>query len=92
MRSNLATANIPFGVAGAREIDRQNSTPTGKIAVRPIFGDVAKVVWQGEKPSVAIAEIADTNLRTAERWLSGESDPPPCVVAAMLARIFPQRG
>lgn len=90
MRSNLAEANIPFGVASAREIDRQNSTGTDKIVVRPIFGDVAKVVWP-DKPAAAIATIADTNQRTAERWISGESEPPPCVVAAMLAKIFPQR-
>ena len=81
---------VPFGVASAREIDRQNSTGTDKIVVRPIFGDVAKVVWP-HKPAVEIAKIGKANVRTAERWISGEIDPPPCVVAAMLAIIFPFR-
>ena len=83
--------NIPFGTASAREIARQNSTSTDRIAVRPIFGDVAKLVWREEKPAIEIARIAKANIRTAERWLSGEIDPPPCVVAAMLAKIFPPR-
>jgi hypothetical protein len=85
------SGTIPFAVASAREIERQNSTGSDRIVIRPIFGDVARVVWP-IKAAAEIALIANSNERTAKRWLSGEIDPPPCVVAAMLARIFPERG
>ena len=81
---------VPFGVASATEIARQKTTRPDRIVRAPLFGAVAKVVWP-RKTAAEIATIADTNERTAARWLSGEIEPPPCVAAALFVAIFPPR-
>ncbi len=72
-----------------REIGGQFRPGTDKI-VRPLFGPVAKVVWVGNTDA-CIAAIADADVRTARRWLSGEFDAPPIVYAHMWVRIIESR-
>jgi hypothetical protein len=82
---------VPFGVASAREIERQKATCPDRIVSAPLFGPCAKLAWPF-KTAAKIAVIANTNERTAARWLSGEIEPPPCVAAALFSEIFPPRG
>lgn len=70
----------------AREIQGQFRQGTDKIVSRK-FGIVAKVLWP-VKTAAHIAAIANTNERTAARWLSGEFDAPLCVVLAVMNEIF----
>lgn len=55
--------------------------PAGGI-VRPLFGPFARLIWPF-KTDAHIAAIADCDVRTARRYLSGELDPPACVWARM---------
>jgi len=73
----------------ATEIGGQFRPGTDKI-VRPLFGPVAKVVWLGNTDA-CIAAIADADVRTARRWISGEFDAPPIVYAHMWVRIIESR-
>ena len=50
------------------------------------FGPVAKLLWP-DKTAAHLAAIADTNERTAWRWLSGEYEPPAIVIAAVIVEI-----
>jgi hypothetical protein len=68
------------------ETERQIRQGTGKIVSRK-FGSVAKVLWPF-KTAAHLASIAKTNERTAARWLSGEFEPPVCVVLAVVNEIF----
>lgn len=68
------------------ETERHLRQGTDKIVSRK-FGPVAKVLWPF-KTAAHLAAIAKTNERTAARWLSGEFDPPNCVVLAMMNEIF----
>lgn len=54
------------------------------------FGKVAKVLWPF-KTAAHIAVIANTNERTAARWLSGEFEPPGIVIAAIVFEITKRR-
>lgn len=75
--------------AVARETQRQISTGTGIPASRAVtrkFGAVAKVCWP-TKTAAHIAAIANTNERTAARWLAGEFEPPAIVIAAIIVEI-----
>lgn len=76
-----------FGNPGAvaREIDGQFRQGTDKIVSRK-FGAVAKVLWP-HKTAAQLAVIADTNERTAARWLAGEFEPPGIVIAAVIVEI-----
>jgi hypothetical protein len=47
------------------------------------FGSVAKVAWP-VKTAATVAAIANRSERTAERWLSGEFEPPAVVIAAAI--------
>lgn len=51
------------------------------------FGAVAKAIWP-HKTAAHLATIAGANERTATRWLSGESEPPNCIVLAVMQQIF----
>lgn len=80
----------PFGnpVATAIEIDGQYR-PTGPNADKIVhrkFGDVAKVIWPF-KTAAHVAAIANTDERTARRWLAGEFEPPAIVIAAIIVEI-----
>ena len=50
------------------------------------FGAVAKVLWP-HKTAAQLAAIAKTNERAAWRWLSGEHEPPGCLIAAVVSEI-----
>ena len=73
-------------VEAARNTERQLRQGTDKIVSRK-FGAVAKVLWP-LKTAAQLASIAKTNERTAARWLSGEFDPPICIVEAVLHETF----
>jgi hypothetical protein len=90
MRSNFAEANIPFGTAASREIVRRSASSPDEIVGPVLFGQVAKLVWPF-KTAFILAELGKTSQRSAERWLSGEHEPPPIIVAAMLTEIFKPR-
>jgi hypothetical protein len=72
--------------AAAREIERQLSRGTTKLS-RHRFGPVAKFLWP-QNTAAHVAAIAGRNVRTAERWLAGEFEPPFCVIAATMNEIF----
>lgn len=70
----------------AREIEGQLASGSDRIVTRK-FGAVAKVLWPF-KAAAHIASIAKVEERTAKRWLSGEFEPPICVVLAVMDEIF----
>jgi len=72
-------------IADQIEIQSQIRQGTAKI-VRRKFGDVARVLWP-HKTAFELAAIADTNERTAARWLSGEFEPPGIIIAAIVVEI-----
>jgi len=78
--------NVPFNVASATEIARQDCGPPRKIAVRN-FPRVAKLLWPG-KTAATLASLVDASPRTAERWVSGEIEPPFSVVHLTMFEIF----
>lgn len=77
---------LPQRVAEARAIERQICQGTDKIVSRN-FGRVAKLLWP-VKTAAHLASIANTNERTAARWLSGEFEPPYVIVEATMRAIF----
>lgn len=81
--------NIPFGVASATEIHRQDCVQPRKIAVRN-FPRVAKLLWP-DKTAATLASLVDASPRTAERWVSGEIEPPFSVVHLTMFEIFGRR-
>lgn len=68
------------------EIARRHRQGTVEIVSGCKFGSVAKALWP-EKTAAHLATIAKTNERAAWRWLSGEHEPPGCVLAAVLVEI-----
>jgi hypothetical protein len=78
----------PFGNPEivSTEIQGRFRQGTDKIVSRK-FGGVAKFLWPF-KTAAHLAAIAKTNERTAARWLSGEFDPPYCIVEATMHEIF----
>ena len=73
-------------LAETTNIERQIRQGTVKIVSRK-FGPVAKFLWPF-KTAAHLASIANTNERTAARWLSGEFPPPYCIVEATMHEIF----
>ena len=73
-------------LANATKIERQICQGGGKIASN-YFGPVCKLLWP-LKTAAELAAIANTNERTASRWLSGEYEPPIVVVLAVVSKIF----
>lgn len=82
--------NIPFGVATAREIRTHEATATRRIAETPDFPRVARILWP-DKTAATLASLVGANPRTAERWVSGEVDPPFDVILLTMQRIFGRR-
>lgn len=82
--------NVPFGVASAREIHTQETTRARRIAETPDFPRVAKILWP-DKTAATLASLVGANARTAERWVSGEIEPPYCVIELTMHRIFARR-
>lgn len=80
---------LPQRIEDARAIDRQLRRGSDKIVGRKKFGAVAKVLWPPPLNVAAeLATIAGVSTRTAERWLSGEFEPPYCIVEATMHEIF----
>jgi hypothetical protein len=80
---------VPFGLASAREIERQGcQPPLGPDArvIAPHFGKHAKLAWPF-KTAAHIAAIANISERHAARILSGEFEPPASVFAALMVEI-----
>jgi len=73
-------------VAVAAEIGCQYRQGTDKIVSPRKFGIVCKALWP-HKTAAHVAAIAKTSERVAARWLSGEHEPPGCVLAAILFEI-----
>lgn len=73
-------------IADARENERHLRRGTTKMSARK-FGSVAKFLWPNNT-AAHVAAIAKRNVRTAERWLAGEFEPPYCVVEATMHEIF----
>jgi hypothetical protein len=71
--------------ATAREMQGQFCPGRDKIVTRK-FGAVARVLWP-EKTAAHVASIADSDERTAKRWLAGEFEPPAIVIAAIIVEI-----
>lgn len=74
-------------VAEAREIEGHLRTRSDMIVPPPKFGAVCKVLWPN-KTAFHLAAIAKREERTAKRWLSGEFEPPVCVVIAVFQKMF----
>ena len=66
-----------FGTTGKNP---QNCGAPSKLSGRK-FGAVAKVLWP-VNTAKTVGAIANRSHRTAERWLSGEFEPPGVVIAA----------
>ncbi len=69
----------------AKEIQGQFRPAVDKIVSRK-FGAVAKVLWP-IKTAAQLAAIADSNERTAARWIAGEFEPPAIIIAAIIVEI-----
>lgn len=85
--------SVPFGVASATEIARRDCRRPDRIVRRPKFGAVAKLLWPPPNTAAQLATIATragtrTSERTAERWLSGEIEPPYVIVEAVMHETF----
>jgi hypothetical protein len=74
-------------VAEARKVERQLRQGTAKIVSEPNWAWFARRLWP-LKTAAHLAAIANSNERTAARWLSGEFDPPNAVMAALIAKLF----
>lgn len=79
---------IPFGVASATEINRQELQFPDRIVGRPKFYMVARVLWVPPNTAAQLAVIGKASERTAERWISGEICPPYAVIEATNHEIF----
>lgn len=73
-------------VAEATETERRIRQGDDKIVVRK-FGKVAKLLWPFNT-SAHVATIAKCSTRQADRYLSGEYEPPYSVVEATMHAIF----
>ncbi|MGD9725285.1 MAG: hypothetical protein AB7V39_02600, partial [Nitrospiraceae bacterium] len=67
------------------EIQRQLRRDPTKMSVSK-SGPVAKLLWPF-KTAAELADIAKKDVRSAERWLSGEYEPPAIVIAAIIVEI-----
>jgi hypothetical protein len=77
-------------VKEAREIERQLRQGTAKIVSEPNWAWFARYLWP-LKTAAHLAAIANSNERTAARWLSGEFDPPNAVMAVLIAKLFERK-
>ena len=89
VQGNIVRTVYERELANATKIERQICQTGGKI-VSGYFGPVCKLLWPF-KTAAQLAAIANTNERTAARWLSGEYEPPNVIVLAVMSKIFEQR-
>jgi hypothetical protein len=75
--------------AVATEIGGHFRPGTDKI-VRPLFGPVARAIWP-LNTEAHVAAVAQCDVRTARRWLSGEYDAPAIVYAHIWMLIVTSR-
>jgi hypothetical protein len=75
-------------VEEARAIEGRLRQGTDEI-VRPLFPEFAKLCFP-YKTAACLAAIAHSDERAAYRWLSGEHEPPLCVVLAIINKGFGQ--
>jgi hypothetical protein len=83
----MRNSSAPFGVASATEIYRRATSRPDEIVGPTKFGRIAKIIWPF-KTAQCLADIGRTTTRSAERWLSGEHEPPASVVAALLVEVL----
>ncbi len=76
-------------LANATKIERHICQEGGKIVVNH-FPPVARMLWPF-KTAAELAAITNTNERTAQRWLSGEHEPPNVIVLAVMNKIFDRK-
>lgn len=76
----------PSSLCGTTEIGGHFRPGVDKI-VRRKFGAVAKVLWP-VSTDACLATIAKVDVRTARRWISGEFEPPFCIVQAVMDETF----
>ena len=77
----------PFGNPEAVSTEIQGRCVPGReVLVTTRFPAVARVLWP-YKTAAHLASIADRDERTAKRWLSGEFEPPNCIIAAIIVEI-----
>lgn len=74
--------SLPGGRTKDHPIQPTLPSPADKIVGRK-FGRVAKILWPAAT-AATIAAMAKCSVRTAERWLSGEFEPPAIVIAAAI--------
>lgn len=77
--------------AEARKIQGQLSTGRDVFVPPPKFSIVARALWP-DKTAAHLATISKRDERTAKRWLSGEFEPPNCIIAAIVMEITTPRG
>jgi len=83
---------IPSRIEQAREIERRLRQGDDKIVAPPIWTEFARLCWPLKTAAHLAALAGDkTTERTAQRWLSGEFDPPNTVMAALIAKLFERR-
>lgn len=77
-----------FGNPMATAIEMQGHyVPERDKLVPPLkFAAVARLLWP-IKTAAHLASIAGKDERTAKRWLSGEYEPPACIIAAVIIEI-----
>ena len=77
----------PFGTAEAVSTEIQGRfTPGRDVIVTPRFAVVARALWP-HKTAAYLAAVAGRDERTAKRWLSGEFEPPNCIIAAIVVEL-----
>ena len=74
-------------VAEQREIVRRGMSGSDVFVAPPKWVWFARHCWP-EKTAAHLAALADRDKRTAERWLSGEFEPPVVVVLALFNKMF----
>jgi len=71
------------------EIVRHLRRGTDNLVGPSKFNLVCKALWKDNTAAkLAAATSPTTAVRTAERWLSGESSPPTAVVLVVMQEIF----
>jgi hypothetical protein len=77
---------FPRRAEEARQIERRFRQSADKNVSGTAFKRVASALWP-LKTAAQLASIAGKDERTAARWLSGESDPPGILIAAIINEI-----
>lgn len=77
-------------LASASEIEGRIVSEGGKIVPPPNWTWFARRCWP-EKTAAHLAAIAGKDERTAKRWLSGEFEPPNCIILALYQKLL-ERG